>query len=114
MDLGPTGEAVAARFLRDKGHEILTLNYRCRTGEIDIVSADAGVVVFCEVKTRASEAKGQPFESVTPKKQRTVRRCAEHFLLAEYHELRTCRFDVVSIRWAPHGPPHITHLENVF
>jgi len=114
MDLGSTGEAVAARFLRDKGHRILLTNYRCRIGEIDIVSTDGAVIVFCEVKTRASDAKGQPFESVTRRKQQTLRRCAEHFLLAEYHELRTCRFDVVSIKWPPHGPPTITHLENAF
>lgn len=114
MDLGSTGEAIAARFLLDKGHEIISMNYRCRIGEIDIISADRGVVVFCEVKTRASDAKGQPFESVTRKKQQTLRRCAEHFLLARYHELRTCRFDVISIRWTSQGRPDITHLQNAF
>lgn len=114
MDLGPRGELAAAAYLRSKGHRIIARNYRCRVGEIDIVSTDRDVVVFCEVKTRASDAKGRPFESVTRKKQRTLRRCAEHFLLGEFHELRTCRFDVVSIRWAPAGHPEIVHFENAF
>ena len=33
---GLWGEIYAARFMRENGYEIITANYRCRLGEIDI------------------------------------------------------------------------------
>ena len=36
--IGVWGEIYTARYLRDRGYEILTSNYVCRFGEIDIVA----------------------------------------------------------------------------
>ena len=33
---GLWGEIYAARFMRENGYEIITANYRCRLGEIDL------------------------------------------------------------------------------
>lgn len=114
MSLGTSGEAVAVRYLLRKGHQIVDTNYRCRIGEIDIVSCDGSILVFSEVKTRQSVRMGQPFESVTIRKQHTLRRLAEHFMLSRYGSLHTCRFDVISIRRHDSGTLDILHIENAF
>ena len=53
---GAVGEVLAARFLRDKGYQILSSNYRCRQGEIDIIAVKDIYIVFAEVKTRRQDA----------------------------------------------------------
>ena len=53
---GLWGEIYAARFMRENGYEIITANYRCRLGEIDIIAKKDGFLVFTEVKTRSPGA----------------------------------------------------------
>ena len=83
-------------------------NFRVRIGEIDLVMADADQIVFVEVRKRASDRFGGAAASVTPQKQRRVRRAAQAFLLASFGAGRwpAMRFDVVAIegatvRWIP-------------
>ena len=54
---GLWGEIYAARFMRENGYEIITANYRCRLGEIDIIAKKDGFLVFTEVKTRSPGAR---------------------------------------------------------
>jgi putative endonuclease len=63
--MGRYGEDSALRHLTDKGMALLDRNWRCELGEIDLVLRDRDVLVFCEVKTRASAAFGSPLEAVT-------------------------------------------------
>jgi len=56
--LGDRGENLAARHLRNLGYRIITRNFRCPLGEIDIVARDGSTLVFCEVKTRAYDDQG--------------------------------------------------------
>ncbi len=35
---GKLGELAAGRYLRENGYEIISANYRCRLGEIDIIA----------------------------------------------------------------------------
>ena len=58
---GAAGEVLAARFLRNRGYDILTANYRTRLGEIDIIAADKQYIAFVEVKTRNDSAYRGPF-----------------------------------------------------
>ena len=51
--LGQEGEEIAARFLRKKGYKLVERNYRCKTGEVDLIVLDRKVMVFVEVKTRS-------------------------------------------------------------
>jgi putative endonuclease len=97
--LGAHGEDLAAAWYEQAGYEILDRNWRCPSGEIDLVCRKGGVVVVCEVKTRRSQAFGSPGEAVTVRKRLRLRRLAALWL--EAHPGRTwvriVRFDVASI-----------------
>jgi putative endonuclease len=113
--LGPRGERAAARYLRKLGYRIVARGTRNPLGELDLIAVDGRTIVFVEVKARASAAAGQPFEAVTPEKQRRLTMAALAYL--KYHSLLeyNSRFDVVSVLW-PDGArqPAIEHLKNAF
>lgn len=79
-------------------------NYRCRTGEIDLVARDGEVLVFVEVKARRGRTFGSPEEAVNLGKQRRLRRLAACYL-AEHRitDGQAVRFDVVAVEIAPTG-----------
>jgi putative endonuclease len=59
---------------------------------------DADVLVFVEVRYRASATFGSALESVTFTKQQRLRRAARHFLVHNTDLSRlACRFDVVAL-----------------
>jgi len=96
--LGSIWEKYAVARLREAGLKIITLNFRCRLGEIDIVARDGDYLVFTEVKCRKSRAAGNPLEAVNAFKQRTIRKVAAFFLLRYGLKQDTpCRFDVYGI-----------------
>jgi putative endonuclease len=113
---GISGEEEAARYLKRKGYRILSRNYRCRLGEIDLVALKRGTLVFCEVKARNDKAFGEPFEAVSQYKQERLRRLAESYLLENRQKRElNYRFDVISILFANGGRvEELTHIENAF
>ena len=54
--VGTQYESMAVQYLTEAGYHILERNFRCRTGEIDIIAKDGAYLVFVEVKYRASAA----------------------------------------------------------
>jgi putative endonuclease len=96
--LGAAGEAAVAAWYGANGYEILARNWRCRDGELDLVVARGRHIVFCEVKTRSSEAFGAPAEAVTRAKQMRIRRLAARWLEEDApRRPRAIRFDVASV-----------------
>jgi putative endonuclease len=112
--VGQYGERVAVRHLVDAGLTIVTTNWRCAEGEIDIVARERGVVVICEVKTRTSELFGVPAEAVTRAKANRLRRLAMHWLREHPAGGAELRFDVVSVLVPKAGAPVIEHLRGAF
>lgn len=104
-------EQQGARYLSAHGLQLLTSNYHCRGGEIDLVMKHASTLVFVEVRFRRSGLRGEPVETVTPAKQRRVIRCARHYLMTHrLQEAVPCRFDVLGI-----GPDRqIIWVQNAF
>lgn len=91
-------EEKAAEYLKEQGYEILTMNYHCRMGEIDIIAREGEYLVFVEVKYRRSSAGGNPEEAVNDKKQHTISKVASYYLMRERGVTDVCcRFDVVAI-----------------
>ena len=74
--LGSSGEDIAVDHLVAQGYTILDRNWRCATGEIDIVARDGATTVVVEVKTRSSSGFGHPLDAITPAKLARLRRLA--------------------------------------
>jgi putative endonuclease len=98
-NLGEMGEDIAVNFLKKNNYRILTRNYRCKFGEIDIIAEHKKTLSFIEVKTRRSESFGLPQESVHPKKQKKISRVALEFIQRYKLENRSARFDIVAIQF---------------
>jgi putative endonuclease len=64
--VGRLGEALAAAHLERLGYRVLARNVRTRRGEIDLIAAGEGALVFVEVKTR-QQPRGAPHaEAIEP------------------------------------------------
>ena len=107
-----SGERAAAAHYRSLGFRLVARNWRCRLGELDLIVERGDVLVFFEVKARASAAAG-PYEAVTAAKQRKLRALAEAFLAATRRRPRDCRFDVASVT-AAGDRPEVHLFEDAF
>ena len=93
---GLEAENLAATFLAENGLKLITQNYHCRFGEIDLVMTDAKTLVFVEVKLRSSNQFGGAAASITPQKQQKMILTAQHYLQqAHYKTEPACRFDAI-------------------
>ena len=92
---GRQAEDLAAHFLEKQRLKIVTRNYRCRGGEIDLICRDGKVLVFVEVRLRRNAAFGGAAASVTATKQRRIILAAQHFLMANALTDDDCRFDCI-------------------
>ncbi len=118
-DIGRAAESRALRHLETSGLVLLTRNYRCRAGEIDLVMLDpaARVLVLVEVRLRSRSDYGQAAATIGRGKQRRCSLAARHLLMTR-RELRPlrARFDVVAIDPSPEpgGAPLVTWIRNAF
>lgn len=112
IELGKAGEKLAVNHLTSKGHEILTTNYRFKKSEVDIVSMADNFLVITEVKTRVSEAFGQPYLSVNRSKQRQIIKVSNHYI-SENNIENEMRFDVISII-LNQNRMKLEHIEDAF
>lgn len=110
-ELGQWGEEFAVQYLKSKKYMIVKRNFRIREGEIDIIASQNQILIFIEVKTRSSDSFMLPCESVTGKKQRTIRRVAASYLQHHFPPYDEIRFDVIEV-YA--DKKQIRHLENAF
>jgi putative endonuclease len=96
--LGISGEDAVAAWYEARGYEVLARNWRCREGELDLIVRDGRLFVFCEVKTRTTDAFGLPQEAVTRTKQQRLRRLAARWLEDDAPlRPREIRFDVAAV-----------------
>jgi putative endonuclease len=113
--LGRVGERLAAEHLQRLGYTILARNHRTRFGEIDLIAADGGTLVFCEVKTRRDG--GCPWDALHPAKRARVRRMAAAWLAETPNRprVRAVRFDAIGVAVDADGNlKRLDHLENAF
>lgn len=95
---GARGEEAVASWYEARGYEVLARNWSCREGELDLIVRHGRVFVFCEVKTRATDAFGAPAEAVTRDKQMRLRRLAARWLEHDAPiRAREIRFDVAAV-----------------
>lgn len=110
--LGRRGEELAARHLAAKGYEILIRNWRCETGELDLVVKDGECLALVEVRTRRGRALGSPEESITPAKQARLAALAEAYVQATEWP-GDYRIDIVAVEMDLGGRLlRVDHYEN--
>ena len=95
---GARAEKQALRYLKQQGLRLVTHNFACRQGEVDLIMLEKEALVFIEVRFRASQAFGGSVSSITVRKQQKIRKAAAQFLQHHTsHRHRHCRFDAVTI-----------------
>lgn len=109
---GAAAEDLALRYLEARGLTLVTRNFHCRTGEIDLIMRDGEYLVFVEVRSRRHARYGAPAESVTRTKQQKLLRAAAFYLQRQRLNL-PCRFDVVAIL-QPGGEPSMEWIRDAF
>jgi putative endonuclease len=106
---GLDAEKLAATFLMNHGLKLITQNYHCRFGEIDLIMRDGASLVFIEIRLRSNKSYGSAAASITPQKQQKLMLTAQHYL-QQNAEKNACRFDVLLMDKVEIGA--ITWLKN--
>ncbi len=96
-DIGAAGEDEAVAYLTAKKYKIVERNYRCKTGEIDIIAMDGAYMIFVEVKMRKNNHYGFPSEAINHCKRKRIIRTAEQYLVSKKMFDVNVRFDVIEI-----------------
>ncbi|MBT2283202.1 YraN family protein [Paenibacillus polymyxa] len=113
---GRLGEEAACRWLRENDYRIIRQNWRCRSGEIDIIASCDGLIVFVEVRSRSGAAQyGTPQESVDMRKMQQVRSTASVYLQMTGETDLQIRFDVIAVMLNQTGDVvSVNHIVNAF
>lgn len=109
---GDDGEALAEKYLSERGYEIIARKWRSGRYEVDLIMQFEKTLVFIEVKTRYSNTFGEPWEAVNKGKRSRIMAGADAFLKSTDLDLEP-RFDIVSII-KNNGKCTIEHIENAF
>jgi len=97
LERGRQGEDLAAAWYREHGYRIVARNWRCPSGEIDLIVRRRRTLVVSEVKARRTEAYGPATAAVGPTKQLRLRRLAAEYLRSTGTHGVDVRFDVVAV-----------------
>ncbi len=108
--------------MRRKGLKILARNYRCPSGEVDIIALDKSTrrdgrtetIVFVEVKTRSSDRYVAPASAVNGRKRRQISRAAGYYLASHDTGDYATRFDIVAVVIREGEKPQIEHIPDAF
>jgi len=90
---GFAAEALAETFLQNHGLSLVSKNYHCSFGEIDLIMQEGTVLVFVEVRLRSHSTFGSAASSIHYKKQQKLILAAQHYL--QQHGEQACRFDAI-------------------
>ena len=111
--LGAQIEDLVCNYLQKQKLKLITRNYRCRLGEIDLIMHDQATLVFIEVRYRQHSNFGSSLESVDLIKQKKIIKTAEYYLLSQQlFEKIACRFDVVAVKSMPEKLSNISKLDS--
>jgi putative endonuclease len=102
--------------------KILAENYRCPTGEVDLIALDASTrgrtgretIAFIEVKTRRSDRYTGPEAAVDPRKRRRIRQAAYYYISRRHADEYATRFDIIAIVVREGQDPELTYIQDAF
>ena len=114
IEKGTAGERIARDYMEAKGLQFLHANWRCKTGEVDLIFQDSDSTrIFIEVRTRTKTTFGDGAETVFRQKQQKLIRTAKYYQQKERY-WGDIRFDVISILLVDGQEPAITHIPDAF
>lgn len=114
-DIGALGEDIAETHLINLEYKILDKNFRCKSGEIDLIAVNNGYICFIEVKTRYGTKFGLPAESVTYSKQKKICKTAQVYICWKNIIDSNFRFDVIEIILnSSNNEVLVNHIEDAF
>jgi|TARA_B110000091_G_C13627070_1_gene395506 putative endonuclease len=113
--IGSEAERFARTFLEQQGLTFIMKNYRCRTGEIDLVMQDDDELVFVEVKYRSKSQHGSAVEFFHASKKRKFESAVMHYMQEKGFNpsIVPHRIDVVGIEGKGQQQQNITWLKSV-
>ena len=112
---GSQAEQAALDYLLKQGLQLVTTNYRCKFGEIDIIMRDKEKLIFVEVRQKNKTRFGKAINTITPRKQQNIRLAARCYL--HQHRITNkfpCRFDVVAIDGSWLNRDNFTWIKQAF
>ncbi|CAN7466154.1 YraN family protein [Paenibacillus sp. LjRoot153] len=114
--LGRQGEELAFSYLVEQAYQIVERNWRCRSGEIDIIAEKSNKLIFIEVRTRRpSNRFGTAKESVDYRKQAKVREIAQFYMHRFQKYEQSIQFDVIAVEMSESNTdPRIIHIQEAF
>ena len=114
--IGRLGEEIAVLFIQNLGYHLVSQNWRCQIGEIDIIAQEHDTLVFIEVKSRLFHHRfGAAKESITIRKQQKIRTLAKTYLSIHHKFDHKIRFDCITVEWNDcFEVPNIQHLKAAF
>ncbi|MDR0350600.1 MAG: YraN family protein [Coriobacteriales bacterium] len=112
--LGVTGENIVCQYLEGRGVEILERNWRCQSGEADVIAREQEDLVFIEIKTRSSVHAGFPEDAVTRQKRRRYEKIATEYLFTHNLPSVRVRFDVMALLLSEDGKAFLRHHRDAF
>jgi putative endonuclease len=97
---GNAGEDLVADLLKANGWQIITTQWHCRWGELDIVARDQTWLIFVEVKTRSHNSwdEGGLLAIATQKRRKLSRAALEFLKLHPDLANLDCRFDIALVQ----------------
>lgn len=113
LKLGKMGEDIALKEIKRLGYKLITRNYRCSLGEIDIIARDGDCLVFLEIKTRKGRSTGYAKEAVDRRKRGQISKAALTYMKANGCYDERARFDVIAIS-INDGREEIEIVKNAF
>ncbi len=97
LKTGIWGEKIAVRFLKKRGYKILATRLKIKHDEIDIVAQKDDLLIFVEVKTRASENYGRAASAIGERKKRALQRGIYNYLKKLKINPQNIRIDCIEV-----------------
>ena len=114
-DIGNFGEELSIKYLEDNNYKVLDKNFRCKSGEIDIITLKNSIISFIEVKSRFFTSFGNPIESITYSKQLKIINSAKFYIFKNNLYNFNIKFDAIEIIFDLNSTNYtINHIEDAF
>ncbi|MFH0960397.1 MAG: YraN family protein [Pseudomonadota bacterium] len=108
---GARAEFLAEHKLAELGYKIITRNYFCKYGEIDLIAVESGELVFVEVRSRHSSEALNPLFTLDQRKIKRIIRTAKFYLSGKNID-SPMRFDFVIVTLG--ATPEFEIIRNAF